>query len=213
LNDESTIFSFTRAIIGTERAELRMNVAENVNSGFGYQPSAPHSEAVWYAVSIRSRQEKMSASMLEHLAIPNFLPLVHKERRWSDRIKAVALPLFPGYLFVHLANLGKFKPRVLKVPGVVDFVGNQNGPLPISEKEIENVRAVLSLGIECSPYPFLKVGNRVRVVRGALAGIEGTLARCGSQSTFVISIEMIQRSVAITVSGNDLEPVLCAPTQ
>jgi transcription antitermination factor NusG len=145
--------------------------------------------------------------MLEYMAIANFLPLAYRERRWSDRRKEVALPLFPGYLFVHLANLGEFKSTVLRVPGVVDFVGNQSGPLPVSENEIESVRAVLSHGIQCSSCPFLKAGDRVRVVRGVLAGIEGMFVRRGPQCTVVISIEMIQRSVAVNVSMTDLEPV------
>jgi len=171
------------------------------------QMSAGHNEASWYAVSTKSRQEKVVASMLEYLAVANFLPLINQERRWSDRKQMVAMPLFQGYVFVRITTSGEFLLRVLKVPGVVDFVRNRTGPLPIPEREIEDVRAVLSHGVGCSPYPFLKAGDRVRVVRGALAGIEGTFIRGGSQSKLVISIEMIQRSVAASVAESDVEPV------
>jgi transcription termination/antitermination protein NusG len=173
--------------------------------------SASHHAPSWYAVSTRSRQEKVAASMLGQIAITNFLPLLNQERQWSDRKQMVALPLFPGYVFVRINRSSELQVRVLKVPGVVDFVRNRTGALPIPEQEIEAVRALLAHGVGCAPYPFLKAGDRVRVVRGALAGIEGTLIRCGSQSKLVISIEMIQRSVAAIVFESDIEPICYAP--
>ena len=166
-----------------------------------------HGEALWYAVSTRSRQEKIAASMLENLEVAHFLPLIEEERQWSDRKQKVSLPLFPGYVFVRIARSNEVQLRVLKVPGVVNFIGNQGGPLAIPENEIENIRTALFHGFGCFPHPFLKTGDRVRVVRGALAGIEGTLIRCGVQSKIVISVEMIQRSVSISVAGSDVEPV------
>ena len=174
--------------------------------------SAFQNQASWYAVSTRSRQEKVIASMLDYLAVANFLPLIKEEHRWSDRKQMVAMPLFQGYVFVRITTSGELQLRVLKVPGVVDFVRARGGPLPIPDKEIEDVRAVLSHGVGCSSYPFLKAGDRVRVVRGPLAGIEGTLIRSGSQSKLVISIEMIQRSVAASVAESDVEPVYHSPT-
>src|ERR1700723_357279 len=163
--------------------------------------------ASWYAVLTRSRQERVATLMLEYMMIANFLPLLSQERRWSDRKQMVNLPLFPGYVFVRIARSSELQLRVLKIPGVVGFVRNQTGPLPVPDREIEDVRAVLSHGIGCSPYPFLKAGDRVRVVRGALVGLEGTLIRCGSQSKLVISVEMIQRSVSIDVALSSVEPV------
>jgi transcription elongation factor/antiterminator RfaH len=164
-------------------------------------------EVSWYAVLTRSRQEKIAASMLEYLEVANFLPLLRQERHWSDRKQMVSVPLFPGYLFVRIATTAEILLRVLKVPGVVDFVRSGTGPVAIADGEIADVRAVLSHGVGCSPYPFLKAGDRVRVVRGPLAGVEGTFIRSGSQSKLVISIEMIQRSVAASVAESDVEPV------
>jgi transcription antitermination factor NusG len=169
--------------------------------------NAGHNQASWYAVTTKSRQEKVVASMLDYLEVPNFLPLISEERRWSDRKQMVAMPLFQGYVFVRITTSGELQLRVLKVPGVVDFVRAGGGPLPIPEKEIQDVRAVLSHGIACSPHPFLKAGDRVRVVRGPLAGMEGTLIRSGSQSKLVISVEMIQRSVSVDVALSAVEPV------
>jgi transcription antitermination factor NusG len=165
----------------------------------------------WFAVWTRSRQEKTSAAMLAALGIPHFLPLIDEERRWSDRKKMVSLPLFPGYLFVQIANTSELQLCVRKVPGVVNFVGNQNGPSAIPDDEINSVRTLLSGGTECSPCPFLKAGDRVRVVRGALAGIEGLFIRCGARSRVVVSVEIIQRSVSVEVAARDVEPVRHIP--
>src|ERR1700722_18249176 len=112
------------------------------------QMSAVQNQASWYAVSTKSRQEKVIASMLDYLAVANFLPLITQERRWSDRKQMVSVPLFPGYLFVWIVRSSDVLLRVLKVPGIVDFVRDRNGPLAIPEKEIENVQTVLSHGIE-----------------------------------------------------------------
>jgi transcription antitermination factor NusG len=164
-------------------------------------------EALWYAVSTRSRQEKIAASMLENFEVAHFLPLVEEERQWSDRKQKVTLPLFPGYLFVQIARSNELQLRVLKVPGVVEFVGNRAGPLAIPESEIENVRSLVSYGVGCSPHPFLRAGDRVQVVRGILAGVEGTLIRSGDQSKLVISVEMIRQAISVSVSIADVEPV------
>jgi transcription antitermination factor NusG len=170
-----------------------------------------HDEPSWYAVSTRSRQEKVAASMLESLAIVHLLPLFNEERRWSDRKQMVTLPLFPGYVFVKITRSPELQLRVLKVPGIVDFVGNRKGPLAIPESDIESVRAVVSRGVGCSPHPFLEAGCRVRVVRGVLAGVEGTLSRCGAESKLIISVEMIQRSVSVSVAVSDVELVYREP--
>jgi transcription antitermination factor NusG len=183
-------------------------MSKRKNSVRGHiEMSAGQNGASWYAVTTKSRQEKIVASMLKYLEVANFLPLINEERRWSDRKQMVTMPLFQGYVFVRITTSGELQLRVLKVPGVVDFVRAGSGPLSIPDGEIEDVRAVLSHGVGCSPYPFLKAGDRVRVVRGPLAGIEGTLIRSGSQSKLVISVEMIQRSVSIDVALSSVEPV------
>ena len=165
----------------------------------------------WFAVWTRSRQEKAAATMLEALGVPHFLPLVSEHRQWSDRRKMVKVPLFPGYLFVQITNTSGLELRVRKVPGVVNFVGNQKGPSAVPEDEIQNVRTLLSRGAECSPCPFLKAGDRVRIVSGALGGIEGSLIRCGTRSRVVVSVEIIQRSVSVEISACDVEPVRKIP--
>jgi transcription termination/antitermination protein NusG len=170
-------------------------------------------EPSWYAVSTRSRQEKIATLTLESLGITNFLPLIKEEHQWSDRKKMTTVPLFPGYLFVQISRTAEAQLSVRKVPGVVNFVGNQNGPLAVPESELDSVRAILSRGSECSPHPFIQAGDRVRVVAGPLAGIEGAFIRRGAQSKLIISVEMIQRSVSVNVAASDVEPVSQVPVQ
>jgi transcription antitermination factor NusG len=163
--------------------------------------------APWYAAIVRSRQEKIAAAGLNALGVPNFLPLTPELRQWSDRKQVVTLPLFPGYLFIRINPLKDSTLPILKVPGVVGLVRNNTGPLPIPANEINDIRRVLAEGMRCSPHPFfLKEGDRARIVRGALAGLEGTLVRSNSETRFVVSVEMIQRSIAVNVSRQDVEP-------
>jgi transcription antitermination factor NusG len=169
--------------------------------------TAPHGEALWYAVSARSRQESVAASMLAGLGIRYFHPLITEVHRWSDRQQKVTRPLFPGYLFVHIARSCETQLRVLKVPGIVSFVGSAHGPTAIPEEEIDGVRAALSSGIDCVPHPFFQAGDRVRIVRGVLAGVEGTFIRSRTHCKLVISIEMIQRSMAINIDACDIEHI------
>ena len=161
----------------------------------------------WYAVWSRSRHEKMVASALSNAGITNFLPLVTETHRWSDRRKSVDVPLFPGYVFVQIPNSAEAQLQVRKMSGVVQFVGNQQGAVPIQDKEINDVRAVLEQRVSCSPYPFLQLGQRVRIRGGAFDGIEGVLIGRDSASKLVISIELIQRSLAVSVYNLDVEPV------
>jgi transcription antitermination factor NusG len=116
------------------------------------------------------------------------------------------MPLFPSYLFVRIVRSSEVLLRVLKVPGIVDFVRKLNGPVAIPDDEIENVHTILSRDIKCSPHSFVS-GDRVRVVRGSLAGVKGVLLRRGPQSKLIISVEMIHRSVAVNVDSSDVEHI------
>jgi transcriptional antiterminator RfaH len=164
-------------------------------------------QPTWYAINTRSRQEKVAAKVLENLGIQVFLPLVNEVHRWSDRKKTVSVPLFSSYLFVHIPSSRQSQVRVLKAPGVVNFVGNHSGPLSIPDRQIDDVRSLLSRRVDCSPYPFLRIRDRVRIIGGALDGIEGILVGRGPDTKLVISIELIQRSMAVSLYGYDVKPV------
>lgn len=164
-----------------------------------------YSRTHWFAVWTKSRQEKVAAAMIGSLGVTNFLPLKSESRRWSDRKQTVNVPLFSGYLFVKMSLTDGSERRVLQIPGVAGFVGNSHGPLPIPEDQIEAVRNLVARRIECTIHPLLKEGDRVRVVRGPLAGIEGRLVRMNSLTRLVISISMIHRSLAVHVDWGDVE--------
>jgi transcriptional antiterminator NusG len=159
----------------------------------------------WFAVWTKSRQEKVAAAMIGSLGVTSFLPLKSESRQWSDRKQTVHVPLFSGYLFVRVNLSDGNKLRVLQVPGVAGFVGNSHGPLPIPEGQIEAVRTVVERRVECTVHPLLEEGDRVRVIRGPLAGMEGRLVRMNSAARLVISISMIHRSLAAHVDRNDVE--------
>jgi transcription antitermination factor NusG len=128
-------------------------------------------------------------------------------RRWSDRQQVVELPLFACYGFLQIEPSSKTRLAVLRTPGVLGFVGPQHEPSPIPNAEIEQVRRVLDKNVPVSPYPFLKVGQRVRIRGGALDGVEGLWQGQKSNGTLVISVSLIQRSFAISIDGYAVEPV------
>jgi transcription antitermination factor NusG len=161
----------------------------------------------WYAVWTRSRQEKTVAGMLGLLGVPHFLPLRSEIRQWSDRKRAVTVPLFSGYLFVRMDAARDGRLRVLKTPGIAGFVGNHTGPLPVPEEQIEDIRTILECRVECAVLPLLEEGDAVRVMRGPLAGVEGRLVRVNSATRLAVSIELIHQSVVVSVSRNDVELV------
>lgn len=161
----------------------------------------------WYALHTRTRHEKMVEQRLQERGVQTFLPLVTEIHRWSDRKKKVQLPLFNGYVFAKLARSRAERLRVLSIDGVFCVVGSGGEGTPIPEEQIQTVRAVLEGEMPWSGHPFLKVGQRVRVQGGALDGVEGILVdRCGD-STLVISVEAIQRSIAVRVQGYQVLPV------
>lgn len=164
-------------------------------------------ERYWFAISSRSRHERIIATALANTGVTTFLPCVREMRSWSDRRKLIDVPLFPGYVFVQIKNSAEARLHVLKTSGVVQFVGSRRGAVPIQNKEIADIRAVLGKKISCSPYPFLRLGQHVRIRGGSLDGVEGILVGRDSACKLVISIELIHRSLAVSVYNFDVEAV------
>src|SRR5262245_4929587 len=159
----------------------------------------------WYAIHTSANHEKCVHEQLGRRDVESFLPLYDSVRQWKDRKVRLQLPLFPSYLFARIALCDRL--QVLRVPGVVRFVGFQAGPCPMQESEIESLQRVTrvlpSFGAE--PYPYLTLGRCVRVKTGPLAGIAGILVQKRNGARFVISVDLIMRSVAIELDANDLE--------
>jgi transcription antitermination factor NusG len=161
----------------------------------------------WYAVHTRARHEKMVAERLRELGFVTFLPLVKETRRWSDRKKVVELPLFGCYVFVRFAPSNQKRLRVCQTDGVLQIVGVKGQGIAIPDEQIEAVRALLNGDLAWSNHPFLKIGQRVRIRGGALQGVEGVLLSRNGDRTLIISIDAIQRSLAVSVEGYRVEPV------
>ena len=165
----------------------------------------PSSTAPWNVVQTRYRFESRVASQLQGKGVQVFLPLLNETHRWSDRQKIVSLPLFSGYVFVRLQPSTPWRTRVLRTEGVMGFVQVNGDASPIPARQIDDLRRMLTQKLPCVLHPFLRVGQRVRIRGGCLDGLEGILAQ-STQKTLVISMECIQRSVAVTIEGYELEP-------
>jgi transcription antitermination factor NusG len=159
----------------------------------------------WYAIRTHSRHEKIAARELDLQGIPVFLPLMTSVRQWSDRRTKVELPLFPGYAFVRVAYLSGDRLRVLRATGVVGFVGPNAAAASIPEEQIDSIKTVLTGRVPVQEYPFLQLGQRIRVRSGSLSGVEGILVSVKGSRTLVISVEPIQRSLCIGLDDYEVE--------
>lgn len=168
-------------------------------------PDSTQSLQEWFAIYTTPRHEK---KVTEHLALRNietFLPLYASMRKWKNGCKVrVALPLFPGYLFVRVSRQERV--RVLQAPGVLWFVGVAGEPTPLLGSEIDTLRVGV-LAFNCEPHPYLVVGEKARIRKGPLEGLEGVLVRKKGGFRVVISLELIRKSVAIEVDAMDVESV------
>lgn len=171
--------------------------------------SQPSEMARWYAVYTRCHHEFIIWNQLQKKAIDNFFPCITQWSRRKDRKLKIQVPLFPGYLFVRM----DFNPRraleVLKIRGVVRFLGeNPQHPAPIPDIQIESLKRIVESGDQIFPFPFLHVGQRVRVDRGLFDGCEGILCRIKSgKDRLVISLELLKQSVSVEIDSADVTPL------
>jgi len=172
------------------------------------QGDAVHPRA-WYALYVRSQYERKVVNSLERFAIERYLPVYSERSRWSDRIKIVERPLFPGYVFSRLAP--EQRRSTLDIPGVVRIVGAGSKAVPIDDCEIEAVRRIVQSGLLLTPIPLFTGGQKVRVVSGSLAGLEGSVIRGARNSLrLVVSVPLLGRSVAAEIDAVNLVPVTAA---
>jgi transcription antitermination factor NusG len=159
----------------------------------------------WFAAYTTPRHEKHVAELLKERNIETFLPLYRVARQWKKSAPVVLeLPLFPSYLFVRISRPSRG--IVLGLPGVLSIVGSSAEPWPLPAFEIEALRFGSRMG-RVEPHPYLKVGERVRVKSGPMSGLEGVLARKKNELRFVLTLEVIMRSVAVEVDADDLEMI------
>ncbi len=164
--------------------------------------------ARWFALTVRYQHERRVEGVLCANGVETFLPIFRSRRQWSDRVKQQEAPLFPGYVF------GRFslpeRVSVLNTPGVARIVGFGGVPVPLEDQEVGNIRAALASNLSLGPWPYLRAGDKVRIERGPLRGIEGILLREKTGFRLVLGVEMLQRSVAVEVEPGMVTP--CSPS-
>ena len=160
--------------------------------------------SAWWALYTRHQHEKTVAEMLSAKGFEVFLPLYESVRRWKDRSKKLSLPLFPCYVFLR-GGLNR-RLQVVTTPGVhmILFHGEQVAMIP--GVEIDAIRKAVEGPFPVEPHPFLKCGERVRVTRGSLQGVEGVLIRKKNLYRLVLSVEMMAKSVSVEIDATDVEP-------
>lgn len=157
----------------------------------------------WFAAYTTPRHEKHVSELLAERQIETFLPLYRTARQWKKSTPVVLeLPLFPTYVFVHIDR--QSRAAVLNLPGVLSIVGSSKEPWPLPDFDIEVLRRGMQTR-KVEPHPYLKVGERVRVKAGTMAGIEGILVRKKNEFRVVLSLDAIMQSVAVEVDADDLE--------
>lgn len=175
-----------------------MTIAQDANA-------TPYACPAWWALYTRHQHEKIVADTLSAKGFETFLPLNESLRRWKDRKKLVSLPLFPCYVFVR-ASLER-KLQVVSTPGVQMILYRGDHIAQVPEHEIQAIRRTLEREFRVEPHPFLRCGNKFRVKRGSLEGVEGVLIRKKNLCRLILSVEMLAQSVAVEIDASDVEPV------
>jgi transcription antitermination factor NusG len=173
-----------------------------VDAAFGnsHEETAP-----WYALTVKHQHERTTEMALGERGFEAFSPMYRSRRQWSDRTKEIELPLFAGYVFCRVP--GAARTRVLNTPAIWRIVEFGGRPAAIADTEIEALRAVVASRLRMRPWPHLKAGDRVRIERGPLRGIEGVLIREKDALELVVGVELLRRSVAVQIDAAAVVPV------
>jgi transcription antitermination factor NusG len=162
-------------------------------------------EKSWYAIYVKSRHEFITFGELLKKGIDAYLPTVRRLRQWKDRRKSVEFPLFPGYLFIRISPEPGEVSNVLKTRGVMSLLCSEKGsPESLPNEEIDSLKLLLESGEEFDIYPHLREGTRVKVTRGALAGASGTVVKKEVNYMFMVSIELLGRSLGVKIYAEDM---------
>lgn len=186
-------------------ADATRNAAPSAASLNADRPVEFRGKEHWYAAYTNANHEKCVVAQLAQTSVEHFLPTYPSLRRWKDRQTILHRPLFPGYVFVRVALCDRL--RVLRIPGVVRLVGFSGLPAALPEQEINALRHSLTHALRFEPHPHLRIGQRVRIRTGPLQGLEGILARKKAGLRFVISLDLLMRSVATEIDVAQLETV------
>lgn len=197
-------------ITGTNDSGLTARECSLESAGFRFSTGAPRfpkrvEGAQWFAVRVKSNFESTAALHFRERGYHEFLPTYTVRSRWSDRIKTIERALFPGYVFCNFSPHRRLP--ILTTPGVLHIVGFGKEPIPVEANELEAVWTTLHSGVLLRPWPFLQVGKRVCVERGPLTGIEGVVTQFKGSYRLVVSVSLLQRSIAAEVEREWIRPI------
>ncbi|MBV8435930.1 MAG: UpxY family transcription antiterminator [Silvibacterium sp.] len=159
----------------------------------------------WFALTVKPQHEFTVQQGLAAKGLEAYAPAYWTARRWSDRVKKLQQALFPGYVFCHFSATSRTP--VLRTPGVRSIVSFGAEPAPIPAAQLASIQQMLASNYPVEPWPFLQVGQLVRIGEGSLTGLEGILVHCRNANRVVVSIELLQRSVAVEVDSASLIPL------
>ncbi len=158
----------------------------------------------WFAIRVRPKHEKAAAINLGRQGFEEYVPLHRVRRRWSDRVKELDAVLFPGYIFCRFPRHDRL--RVLNSPSVESIVGFGKTDIPVDDAEIQAVRTLVASGRPLAPWPFLRIGQNVVIENGPLAGVRGVVLREQDSWRVVVSVEALDRSIAVEVDRDMINP-------
>jgi len=159
----------------------------------------------WYALQVRTRWESSTSLLLSGKGYQTLLPTYSVKKSWSGKLREVNAPLFPGYVFCQF-NVHNRLP-VLVTPGVIAVVGRGKVPVPVEDGEIAAIQALVSSGHEAEPWPFLELGQRVRIESEPFEGLEGILINSKGNHRIVLSVSLLRRSVALEIDRSCVRPI------
>jgi transcription antitermination factor NusG len=191
-----------------ETSLISATLAQAEALGFAPATCDVATEVQWFAAYTSANHEKRVAQQLESRSVEHFLPVYESVRKWKDRRVRLQLPLFPGYVFVRMALRDRL--RVLAIPGVARLVGFDGRPTAVPAEDIEAIRSFLEGKRDLQPHPYVHYGQRVRVLTGPLAGFSGIVVRQKNRTRFVVSFDVLERSVAVEIDDSDLHAVVQA---
>ncbi len=159
----------------------------------------------WFALQVRTRWEASTTVLLEGKGYQTFLPTFKLKKRWNGKFRETSAPLFPGYVFCQFDPLKRLP--ILITPGVLAVVGRGRIPVPVDDAEIAAIQSVVSSGLPAEPWPYLEVGQRVRIESEALHGLEGILTQVKGHQRIVVSVSLLRRSVALEIDRCCVKPI------
>jgi transcription antitermination factor NusG len=159
----------------------------------------------WFALQVRTRWENSTGVLLCGKGYQTLVPTYQTKKRWNGKVKQMSAPLFPGYVFCQFDALKRLP--ILVTPGVISVVGRGRVPFPVNDDEIAAIQTIVTSGFQAEPWPYLEVGQKIRIEGESLNGLEGILIHFKGNNRIVVSVSLLRRSVALEIDRDCVRPV------